>query len=206
MLGNQALNSFSADLISDRLKLVHKICWFGGSFKIMITIKKATQKDIRVLSRKLLTLLEDENSQVYTENVIKFGIPKAYVQKTFAEETLLKAATLRKAIFYLALENNEIVGFAQTIQQDFNTTVLDRIIIFPQYTRKGIGTQLLRQVLVDQELKGINTVIVNTGKEEIHARRFYEKNGFKKIKETILEAPWGKGLALVIYEIRLRSA
>ena len=172
----------------------------------MITVKKATQKDVRVLSRKLLTLLEDENSQVYTENVIKFGIPKAYVRKAFAEETLLKAVTLGKTTFYLALENNEIVGFAQTIQRDSNTAVLDRIIIFPQYTRRGIGTQLLRQVLIDQERKGISTVIVNTGKEETHARRFYEKSGFKKIKEATLEAPWGKSLTLVVYEIRLRSA
>ncbi len=171
----------------------------------MITVKKATQKDIRALSRKLLTLLEDENSQVYTENVIKFGIPKAYVQKAFAEETLLKAATLGKATFYLVLGNNEIVGFAQTIQRDSNRVVLDRIIVFPQYTRKGIGTQLLRQVLIDQEREGIKTVIVDTGKEETHARRFYEKNGFKKIKEATLEAPWGKSLILVTYEIRLRS-
>jgi N-acetylglutamate synthase-like GNAT family acetyltransferase len=172
----------------------------------MTTIRKATQKDIRVLSRKLLALLEDKNSQIYQENVAKFSIPEEYVKKAFAEETLLKAAATEKATFYLALENNEIVGFAQTIQRDINIAELDRIIIFPQHTRKGIGTKLLHQVLIDQEQRGINTIIVNTGREETQARRFYKKNGFKQIKEATIEAPWGKKLTLITYQLRLRQA
>jgi len=170
----------------------------------MTTIKKAKQKDIRALSKKLLTLLEDKNSQIYQENVTKFGIPEEYVKKAFAEEQLLKAVATGKATFYLALENNETIGLAQTIQQDANTVELDRIIIFPKHTRKGIGTQLLHQVLIDQEQKGVNTVIVNTGKEEIQARRFYEKNGFKQIKEATIEDPWGKKLILVTYQIHVK--
>jgi len=170
----------------------------------MTIIRKATQKDIRALSRMLLTLLEDKDSQVYQENVAKFGIPEEYVKKAFAEEKLLKAANTGKATFYLALENDEIIGFAQTIRQDVNTSELDRIIVFPEHTRKGIGTQLLHQALIDQEQKGINTIIVNTGKEETQARRFYEKSGFKKMKEATIEAPWGKKLTLVTYQLRLR--
>jgi len=170
----------------------------------MITIKKATQKDIRVLSRKLLSLLEDKNSQIYRENVAKFGIPEDYAKKAFAEERLLETAATGKATFYLARENNEIIGFAQTIQKDASTVELDRIIIFPKHARRGIGTQLLHQVLIDQKQKGVTTVIVNTGKEEIQARRFYEKNGFKQIKEVMIEAPWGKKLILVTYHIYLK--
>jgi N-acetylglutamate synthase-like GNAT family acetyltransferase len=170
----------------------------------MITIRKASKKNVQVLSRKLLALLEDKNSQVYQENVTKFGIPEEYVKKAFAEETLLKAAAPRKATFYLAFENNEIIGFAQIIQRDADTAELDRIIIFPQYTRKGIGTQLLHQAIDDQERKGIGTIIVNTGKEEIQAKRFYEKNDFKQIKEATIEAPWGKKLDLVTYQFQVK--
>jgi len=170
----------------------------------MIAIRKATQNDIQVLSRRLLTMLGDTTSQVYQENVAKFGIPKEYVEKAFAEETLLKAATTGKATFYLALENNEILGFAQTIQRDANTAELDRIMIFPQHARKGIGTQLLQQVLKDQKQKGNSTIIVNTEKEENRARRFYEKNGFKQIKEAPIKTPWGKNLTLVTYQLDLR--
>jgi len=170
----------------------------------MAIIKKATRKDIRILSRKLMTLLEDENSQFYKENVTKFGIPKAYAKKAFAEQTLLKAFDTGKTTFHLALENNEVVGFAQTVQQDANIAELDRIVIFPQRTRRGIGTQLLTRALKEQEQKGTHTIIVNTGEQETHARKFYEKNGFKQIKEATMEAPWGKKLTLITYQLRLR--
>jgi N-acetylglutamate synthase-like GNAT family acetyltransferase len=172
----------------------------------LTVIKRARQKDIQVLSEKLLSLLEDKNSQIYQDNVAKFGIPEEYVKKAFAEKTLLKAATTGKATFYLALENNEIIGFAQTIQKNANTTELDRIIIFPQHTRKGIGTQLLRKIITDQKQKEVENIIVSTGKEERQARQFYEKNGFKQIKEVTIESPWGKELTLVIYQLCLRRS
>lgn len=170
----------------------------------MITVKEAAQKDIPILSRKLLTLLEDNKSQVYKDNVVKFGIPEEYVKKAFAEETLLKASASGKVTFHLALEDNEIIGFTQTIQQTDDITELDRIIVFPQHSRKGIGTQLLREVITDQKKKEVKTIIVKAGKKETHARRFYEKNGFKQTKEITLEAPWGKKLDLVIYQLELK--
>ena len=170
----------------------------------MATIRKATQKDIPALSRKFLQLLEDKNSQIYQENVIEFGIPEEYVRRAFAEETLLKAAA-ENAAFYLAIQDTEIIGSAQTIQQDADTTVLDRIIVFPEYEGKGIGTQLLKQVVANEERRGIKTIIANAGKHETHARRFYEKNGFKLSKETTIQAPWGKKLELAIYQLQLKS-
>jgi len=150
------INSFTRKVVVNR-----------GELPTMTTFRKATKRDIKVLSIKLLTLLEDKNSQIYQENVAKFSIPDEYVKEAFAEETLLNAAASEKANFYLALDNNEIIGFAQTKQ------------------------------------KGINTIIVKAGREETHARRFYQKNGFKKTSETTIEAPWGKKLTLITYQLRL---
>jgi len=170
----------------------------------MVIIRKANNEDIKALSRKLLALLENKKSKIYLDNVVKFGIPDEYVKKAFAKEMLLKAITKGKATFYLALENNDIIGFAQTIQQDANTAELDRIIIFPPHERRGIGTQLLQHALSDMEQREINNVIVNTGKEEIHARRFYEKNGFQQLKEATIETPWGKKLDIVTYQLPIK--
>jgi len=168
----------------------------------MATIRKATQKDISILSRKLLELLDDKHSQIYQENVTRFGIPEEYVRQAFAEKTLAKAAAEGSA-FYIAVEDSEIVGFAQTIRQDADTTVLDRIIAFPEHARKGIGSQLLKKVIADEERKGTKTIIANAGEHETHARRFYEKNGFKLSKETEMQAPWGKKLELAMYQLQL---
>ncbi|MGQ9538502.1 MAG: GNAT family N-acetyltransferase [Candidatus Bathycorpusculaceae bacterium] len=171
----------------------------------MVVIRKARNEDIEALSRKLLSILENRNSQVYVDNVVKFGIPDEYVEKAFAEETLQRAVEKGGATFYLALENNDIIGFAQVIQHNVKTAELDRIVIFPPYERKGIGTQLLRYALFDMEQKGISHVFANAGKEEKHARRFYEKNGFKLVKEARVDTPWGKKLDIATYQLRLGS-
>lgn len=104
----------------------------------------------------------------------------------------MKAFATGKATFYMALKDSEIIGFAQIIEWDASTAELDRIIIFPQHARKGVGTRLLHEALADQKQKGVKKIIANAGKEENHARRFYEKNGFKQIKEATIEAPWAK--------------
>ena len=178
----------------------------GRSKTSQITVKKATVDNIRSLSKKLLELLKDKRSEIYRENVAKFGIPEDYVKKAFSEEELVASATSGKSTFYLAFqEKRDIVGFAQFMHQNNNIVELDRIIVFPQNTRKGIGTQLLNRIIKDQQRKGTKTIMVDTGKDESHAKQFYEKNGFKPTKETSMETPWGTKLTLVAYELKLTT-
>jgi GNAT superfamily N-acetyltransferase len=171
----------------------------------MVAIRKASNDDVRVLAGKLSHVLTDHDSTAYQQNVARFGIPDEYVKKAFAEEALVEAAGSGRAIFYIVLEEDAIVGFAQTIRHGNPTVELDRIIIFPEQTRKGIGTLLLRYVLRDQKRMGAKTMIVNAGKEEIDARRFYEKNGFEEQKETEVETPWGSKISLVTYKFDLKK-
>lgn len=169
----------------------------------MVQIGEADDNDIKSLSRTLLSFLEDKNGEVYQENIAKFGIPEEYVRRAFSEENLLKAKSTEKANFYLAVEEGKIMGFAQTVIRSTDTIELDRIIIFPEHTRKGIGTQLLRYVLTKSKQSGFKRVIVNAGREELHARKFYEKNGFEKLKEYTIDTPWGNKLSLVTYQLSL---
>lgn len=168
----------------------------------LFKIVEADEEALERLSRTLLRILEDKEGDIYQENVAKFEIPEEYVRKAFSEDSLLKARNLEKAKFYLVMEENgeEIVGFAQTIMKNEGTVELDRIIIFPEFTRKGLGSKLLQHVLNESKKRGFKKVIVNTGKDEIRARRFYEKNGFEKLEEYVVDTPWGKKLELVCYQ------
>jgi len=169
-----------------------------------ITTNKASQNGVRALSRKLTELLKDKSSQIYQDNVTRFGIPEKYVRQAFSEKTMPETATSGKSEFNLALENRcKILGFAQMAQKNESLAELDRIVIFPENTRKGIRTQLLSKVLAEQ--KRIRTIIVNAGEEENHARRSYEKNGFKPTIETTIETPWGNKLAPVTYQLEIGS-
>lgn len=97
------------------------------------------------------------------------------------------------------------MGFAQTVQRDLETVELDRIVVFPEFTGRGIGTQLLARVIKDQKCKKAKTMMVNVGKGETHARLFYEKNGCELTKEYMMNAPWGGKIALVTYQLRLKT-
>jgi len=169
----------------------------------MITIRRADKEDLRNLSRKLLTLLKDEESQVFREEAAKFGVPRSYIMKVFSEAALLEAADKRNATFHIALEGGEIIGFAETIKLDDHTAELDRLIVFPPWRGRGVGTSLLHKALADMKKQGVKMVTVNVGRDEVRARRFYEKNGFEGTEERTVEAPWGREIALVIYRRRL---
>jgi len=172
----------------------------------VVTFRKATEKDVSDLSKRFLQFLEDKKSKIDQENVARFGVPEEYVREALADETLIRAAASGKAVFHVGLENNEVVGFAQTVQRDTRNTELDRIVVFPAHERRGIGTRLLQQVIMDEQKKGTKTIAVNAGKEETHARRFYEKNGFKLIKETTIDAPWGEKLNIAVYKLQLTAS
>jgi N-acetylglutamate synthase-like GNAT family acetyltransferase len=172
-----------------------------------ITIRKATEKEIKALSRKIGKLLEDKTGKLYQDSVVKFGVPEEYGKKVFSEKVLVEAARSEKATFYLALRNRrEIMGFAQIVGHDPTTVELDRIVVFPGYERLGIGTKLLKRAIADQKKQRVRTLIVKASRDEAHARAFYEKNGFKQVKEETLKSPWGKEIPLVEYCFQLISA
>jgi len=105
----------------------------------LVKIFDADDEKIRELSRILLKILEYKNGEIYQENVAKFGIPEEYARKAFLEENLLKLQNSGKAKFYLAMESDgkNIMGFAQTIIRNEETVELDRIVVFPEFRRKG---------------------------------------------------------------------
>ncbi len=172
----------------------------------VITINKASRHGVSALSKKLLKLLGEKNGQVYKDNVAKFGIPDEYVKKAFSEATLLQATDSGRSTIYLALQNRcTIAGFAQINHGDNETTELDRIVVFPEFMRQGIGTRFLDRIIRDESLKGTRTIIANAGKDEIHAKRFYEKNSFIRTKEVTMDTPWGGRISLVTYQLKLNE-
>jgi len=167
------------------------------------TIRRATVEDAKRLNELMLIGLEDKASDVYRENIDRFGVPEEYVRQVFSFEVLKKAVKDTNQLFLVAVEDQTLMGFAQTIRQSKETAELDRIFLLPEYTGRGIGTQLLNTTLDVLKKEGISRLTVRAGKDETLARRFYEKNGFELVQETTIQAPWGRDLSLAIYELRI---
>ena len=166
-----------------------------------VRIEKATVEHVKQLHAIVMAGLADKTSEVYAANVEKFGIPEEYVLRAFSVETLTNAVKDADQLFLVAVEDGELIGFAQTLRQDAKTAELDRIFLLPAHTGRGIGTRLLNKTLGVLKNEGVSRLMVKAGKDEMLARGFYEKNGFRLVKEMTIRAPWGRDLSLVIYEL-----
>ena len=172
---------------------------------LRLEIKKATVEHAKQLHAFVMAGLADKTNEVYRANVEKFGIPEEYVRQAFSIEALTAAVKGKKQMFLVAVEGERLIGFAQIIRGDRGTAELDRIFLIPEHTGKGIGSRLLNKTLNFLRSEGISRLTVKASKDETLARRFYEKNGFKLVKEANVQAPWGRELNLVIYELEAGS-
>ncbi|XRH75119.1 MAG: GNAT family N-acetyltransferase [Candidatus Methanosuratincola verstraetei] len=167
----------------------------------MVWFRVAGPDDLPKLSSRILNSL-DRSSDIYQENVAKFGIPEDYVKRAFSEGALRGAAS-KGSKFYLALERDEILGFCQMVPKGGERAELDRIVMFPGHTGRGLGSRLLEFSVEDQAREGRREIIVYAGRDERRARAFYEKNGFEFTGEVSVDAPWGKRIELAVYRLEI---
>ena len=174
-------------------------------YQMTVSVRKATTEDARRLHTIILAALEDKNSEVYKANVERFGVPEEFVRQAFSLEMLRKAVKDENQLFLVAVRNQELIGFAQTIRTDEKKAELDRMLVVPEETGKGIGARLLRRTVDMLRRESFGRLTVKTGKDETLARRFYEKYGFKLVEETTIKARWGRELKLAIYELKIKD-
>jgi ribosomal protein S18 acetylase RimI-like enzyme len=84
------------------------------------------------------------------------------------------------------------------VSYELADSVLDigRLVVHPDYFRRGIGQTLIRAL---DETAGIKTIIVSTGALNLPARKLYENLGFSFIDEMLLDA----GVKIARYEKHL---
>ena len=75
-----------------------------------------------------------------------------------------------------------------------NNTAHIHINIKDGYRRNGLGTQLLNTETENLKAKGIKTIHLLTGTDNIRARNFYEKNGFEIFTDIFGTAVYTKNI------------
>jgi ribosomal protein S18 acetylase RimI-like enzyme len=94
----------------------------------------------------------------------------------------LEVAFRQAAVATVAEVDGQIVGY----QISTATPVgghLARLAVKPKFQHQGIGSGLLTDLLAQFELRGANSVTVNTQHDNLVSLTLYEKAGFKRIGE-----------------------
>lgn len=128
---------------------------------------------------------QDEIQFIYK---LKKEVYQKYVEKYFKEwneenqkklfERFMKEDSKNIELIYL---KDELVGFYNGKNKDYNTFEIGNICVKPEYQNKGIGTAVLKEILFEHKEQSIKLQVFKINQKAI---KLYEKMGFKKEDET----------------------
>lgn len=156
----------------------------------LMIIRPATENDVQGIQH-----VAHVAWHVTYEGIIRPETRANILSEFYSEESLLRSLQRSGAVFFVAVEGERVVGFAQVLPRprmvaDYELT---RIYVLPDWQRKGVGSKLLEAVeaaLPDQRL----WVIVE--RDNKGAVEFYEAKGFTRQRD--LELPlFGENLPFV---------
>ncbi len=138
-----------------------------------IAIRKATEADILQLQELYFETITAINSRDYNLQQIR-----AWSSTADRTESLIKK--IREQHFYVA-ENDDpiIIGFTSLT----NSGYLDMMYVHKDFQNKGIAKVLLQKIMEKAKALQISTLETEAS---ITAKPFFEKHGFKIIKEQIV--------------------
>lgn len=125
-----------------------------------------------------------------------------YMIDKFYNETALIELMQKGHIFYLAQDNNDnYVGFVSyEINSEPNKTKIHKIYVLPETQGTGLGKkffELVKQKAKENEQKSI-FLNVNKYNKAIH---FYDKLGFAKVKDEVIDI--GEGYVMDDYVMEI---
>ena len=112
--------------------------------------------------------------QMYNLGLQEFRGQKWYYKKFIKD-------TFRRSGLYLgAFDKNKLIGVLMLAIYDKPKSWIYFFVVDKKFQRKGIGTKLLKHT--ERKLpRGYFLIFVDIGKEDIVAKKFYVKNGFKRV-------------------------
>ncbi len=114
------------------------------------------------------------------KGIIPDDIQNLFIERTYSNGMMMKR--LEKTSMYVALHNEEIVGFANFTRVDEDGDVeLTAIYLLPSHQHLGYGKYLLNEGL--QNIQNAHQLFVYVESENHKGRAFYERNNFVCIEE-----------------------
>lgn len=96
----------------------------------------------------------------------------------------LRRQAERASRFVVFERRGDVLGYAE-MHLHPPTAHLNRMAVDPSYQGEGIGSSLLRELLVSVWEEGVESVSLNTQQGNWRSRRLYERFGFEATGETV---------------------
>ena len=105
--------------------------------------------------------------------------PEAVLEEVTPDEVL--QAAQRDGRLWVALSDDVPVGFALVEMLELDAAHLEEIDVHPDHGRRGLGTELVRQVCRWAKIRGLGTVTLTTFRDVPWNMPFYARLGFEEV-------------------------
>lgn len=153
----------------------------------MISLRQLTPADAEMLAKMGgISLLQSHGHSAPPE------VMQAYVSKSFSVEACRAELEAKGNIFYAIFYNNEPAGYFKTVHNVPHAAValqpvtkLERLYLLDQFFGLDLGQMLLRKAVQLSKAAGEKGMWLNVWKENKRAIRFYQKEGFESVGESL---------------------
>lgn len=160
-------------------------------------VREATESDVDGIRRVARASLAE------SYDVIDERLRDDAVDTWYGESDLAEQFTDDDAVFVVALDDGEVVGFAQSFvvdRGDGRSGEIDWLHIHPDHRGRGIGDQLLKRVETELLKQGVDSLVgrvleANEDGQEFYEHEEYEPAGEREVSvgdETFVELTYAK--------------
>ncbi|HQV55462.1 MAG: GNAT family N-acetyltransferase [Chitinophagaceae bacterium] len=146
-----------------------------------ITIRNATINDIELIRELTFKVWPQTYSSIISKEQIDYMLEMMYSNKSLA----LQMA--EGSQFIIVQDTKKPVGFASYKPVAINIYKLDKIYILQTQQGKGIGKFVIDYILQQIKDRGAESLQLQVNRNNINAKSFYEKIGFRIIQEADFE-------------------
>jgi len=144
----------------------------------MTEIRKAKPQDAEEIHEIALKSWKDAYEDILPEEVIEEVIDEWYDTEDLKDQ-------VDKGFFYITEKESKLAGFVHATV-DGGDAALHRLYVDPDHQREGIGSELYGRV--EEDLKeNAESVELEVFAKNHKGVSFYEKKGFKEIREEEIE-------------------
>jgi N-acetylglutamate synthase-like GNAT family acetyltransferase len=149
----------------------------------MLIIRRAEQEDRRSIAEVHTGAVRAIRPGYYTpEEIEAWAVP--HEPERYAE-------SIRSKEFYVAVEDDAIVGFGVLNQE---RSEIEALYVGPKAARRGTGLKILRRLEESARESGLETLRLNAS---LNAVQFYESAGYAALEESTFRLATGVSIACV---------
>jgi ribosomal protein S18 acetylase RimI-like enzyme len=164
----------------------------------MITIRKAGVESLGTIRQ-----LAYEIWPVAYGKLLAAGQLEYMLDKFYSIASLQNQVSVLKHQFIIVYEDEAAIGFASFSTHDDSAIYhLNKIYVLPAQQGKNIGTQILDYIIDHIKVHGASFLQVNVNRHN-KALHFYEKYGFKIIREEDIDIGEGYFMNDYVMELKL---